>query len=199
MKEEDSDTSLGERTSRFAGSVSVPVGEGVSDRLLPPLAPRPHHKGKGYRRSSRGGDRMSDLAERKVRRASPDTAYGSGRNAFEASRRGTELVSPWRVRRRGTRTKERVTDHRLTAADFQTPREYFELGPPRSSRSKAPTPAPPNASTLRSCCWSRPQGADRSTRRATSSTMHAWWRWRTAQRSLRATLSRRNDLVLSVR
>ena len=39
---------------------------------------------------------VDGLAERKVRpdELFVDTAYGSGRNAFEASRRGTELVSP---------------------------------------------------------------------------------------------------------
>ena len=39
---------------------------------------------------------VDGLAERKVRpdELFADTAYGSGRNAFEASRRGTELVSP---------------------------------------------------------------------------------------------------------
>ena len=39
---------------------------------------------------------VDGLAERKVRpdELFADTAYGSGRNAFEASSRGTELVSP---------------------------------------------------------------------------------------------------------
>ena len=39
---------------------------------------------------------VDGLAERKVRpdELFADTAYGSGRNAFESSRRGTELVSP---------------------------------------------------------------------------------------------------------
>ena len=57
---------------------------------------------------------VDGLAERKVRpdELLADTAYGSGRNAFEASRRGTELVSRWRGRRRGTPTKERETDRR---------------------------------------------------------------------------------------
>jgi hypothetical protein len=47
-----------------------------------------------------------------------DTTYGSGRNAFEAERRGTELVSPVG----GTVPKETETSEepvRLTAADFQ--------------------------------------------------------------------------------
>ena len=49
---------------------------------------------------------VDGLAERKVRpdELFVDTAYGSGRNAFEASRRGT-------------RTKERVTDHRRGLPD----------------------------------------------------------------------------------
>ena len=56
---------------------------------------------------------VDGLAERKVRpdELFADTAYGSGRNAFEASRRGTELVSPVAgsapgelPRRRGRRT-----------------------------------------------------------------------------------------------
>ena len=49
---------------------------------------------------------VDGLAERKVRpdELFADTAYGSGRNAFEASRRGT-------------RTKERVTDHRRGLSD----------------------------------------------------------------------------------
>ena len=50
---------------------------------------------------------VDGLAERKVRpdELFADTAYGSGRNAFEASRRGTELVTRWRGRRRGARRR----------------------------------------------------------------------------------------------
>ena len=85
---------------------------------------------------------VDGLAERKVRpdELFADTAYGSGRNAFEASRRGTELVSPVAGRRRGTRTKERVTDHRRS--------------PPRTFRSTSqgsrPRCAPPATRPSRS-------------------------------------------------
>ena len=72
---------------------------------------------------------VDGLAERKVRpdELFADTAYGSGRNAFEASRRGT-------------RTKERVTDHRRS--------------PPRTFRSTSqgsrPRCAPPATRPSRS-------------------------------------------------
>ena len=47
-----------------------------------------------------------------------DTTYGSGRNAFEAERRGTELVSPvGGAVPKGAETSEEPV--RLTAADFQ--------------------------------------------------------------------------------
>ena len=60
---------------------------------------------------------VDGLAERKVR---PDELFAdSGRNAFEASRRGTELVSPVAGSAPGTPTKERETDRRRYGADFQ--------------------------------------------------------------------------------
>ena len=69
---------------------------------------------------------VDGLAERKVRpdELFADTAYGSGRNAFEASRRGTELVSPVAGSAPGNshaRTHEGEGDGPppLTAADFQ--------------------------------------------------------------------------------
>ena len=85
---------------------------------------------------------VDGLAERKVRpdELFADTAYGSGRNAFEASRRGTELVSPVAGSAPGTRTKERVTDHRRS--------------PPRTFRSTSqgsrPRCAPPATRPSRS-------------------------------------------------
>ncbi len=62
---------------------------------------------------------IDELAERKIPPAElfSDTTYGSGRNAFEAERRGTELVSPIG----GPVPKEaeaRDDRERLTAADF---------------------------------------------------------------------------------
>ncbi len=77
---------------------------------------------------SSGGDTdvsvpvVDGLAERKVRpdELFVDTAYGSGRNAFEASRRGTELVSPVAGSAPGNSHEgERDGPPPLTAADFQ--------------------------------------------------------------------------------
>ena len=65
---------------------------------------------------------VDGLAERKVRpdELFVDTAYGSGRNAFEASRRGTELVSPVAGSAPGNSHEgERDGPPPLTAADFQ--------------------------------------------------------------------------------
>ena len=65
---------------------------------------------------------VDGLAERKVRpdELFVDTAYGSGRNAFEASRRGTELVSPVAGSAPGNSHKgEGDGPPPLTAADFQ--------------------------------------------------------------------------------
>ena len=65
---------------------------------------------------------VDGLAERKVRpdELFVDTAYGSGRNAFEASRRGTELVSPVAGSAPGNSHEgERNGPPPLTAADFQ--------------------------------------------------------------------------------
>ena len=65
---------------------------------------------------------VDGLAERKVRpdELFADTAYGSGRNAFEASRRGTELVSPVAGSAPGNSHEgERDGPPPLTAADFQ--------------------------------------------------------------------------------
>ena len=61
---------------------------------------------------------VDGLAERKVRpdELFADTAYGSGRNAFEPRRERTGKAR-WRGRRRGTST-ERVGPPPLTAADF---------------------------------------------------------------------------------
>ena len=84
---------------------------------------------------------VDGLAERKVRpdELFADTAYGSGRNAFEASRRGTELVSPVAGSAPGN-SKERVTDHRRS--------------PPRTFRSTSqgsrPRCAPPATRPSRS-------------------------------------------------
>lgn len=62
------------------------------------------------------------LAEREIQPGElfADTTFGSGRNAIEAERRGTELVSP--VAGPGARRSEEAVhgaDTRLTAADFQ--------------------------------------------------------------------------------
>ena len=65
---------------------------------------------------------VDGLAERKVRpdELFVDTAYGSGRDAFEASRRGTELVSPVAGSAPGNSHEgERDGPPPLTAADFQ--------------------------------------------------------------------------------
>ena len=65
---------------------------------------------------------VDGLAERKVRpdELFVDTAYGSGRNAFEASRRGTDLVSPVAGSAPGNSHEgERDGPPPLTAADFQ--------------------------------------------------------------------------------
>ncbi len=65
---------------------------------------------------------VDGLAERKVRpdELFVDTAYGSGRNAFEASRRRTELVSPVAGSAPGNSHEgERDGPPPLTAADFQ--------------------------------------------------------------------------------
>ena len=65
---------------------------------------------------------VDGLAERKVRpdELFVDTAYGSGRNAFEASRRGTELVSPVAGSAPGNSHEgEGDGPPPLTAADFQ--------------------------------------------------------------------------------
>ena len=65
---------------------------------------------------------VDGLAERKVRpdELFADTAYGSGRNAFEASRRGTELVSPVAGSAPGNSHEgEADGPPPLTAADFQ--------------------------------------------------------------------------------
>ena len=65
---------------------------------------------------------VDGLAERKVRpdELFADTAYGSGRNAFEASRRGTELVSPVAGSTPGNSHEgEGDGPPPLTAADFQ--------------------------------------------------------------------------------
>ena len=61
---------------------------------------------------------VDGLAERNVRpdELFADTAYGSGRNAFEASRRGTEVVSP--VAGSAPKGAAEQTRERLTAADF---------------------------------------------------------------------------------
>jgi hypothetical protein len=62
------------------------------------------------------------LAERDIQPGElfADTTFGSGRNAIEAERRGTELVSPVAGPGPG-KTKEAAqgTDSKLTAADFQ--------------------------------------------------------------------------------
>ena len=85
---------------------------------------------------------VDGLAERKVRpdELFADTAYGSGRNAFEASRRGTELVSPVAGSAPGNSHEERVTDHRRS--------------PPRTFRSTSqgsrPRCAPPATRPSRS-------------------------------------------------
>ena len=82
-------------------------------------------------------------AERKVRpdELFADTAYGSGRNAFEASRRGTELVSPVAGSAPGNSHEgEGDGPPPLTAADFQidVTGEQSRCAPPatRPSRSK---------------------------------------------------------------
>ena len=65
---------------------------------------------------------VDGLAERKVRpdELLADTAYGSGRNAFEASRRGTELVSPVAGSAPGNSHEgEGDGPPPLTVADFQ--------------------------------------------------------------------------------
>ena len=65
---------------------------------------------------------VDGLAERKVRpdELFADTAYGSGRNAFEASRRGTELVSPVAGSAPGNSHEgEGDGPPPLTGADFQ--------------------------------------------------------------------------------
>ena len=65
---------------------------------------------------------VDGLAERKVRpdELFADTAYGSGRNAFEASRRGMELVSPVAGSAPGNSHEgEGDGPPPLTAADFQ--------------------------------------------------------------------------------
>ena len=70
---------------------------------------------------------VDGLAERSssIRKVQPDelfadTAYGSGRNAFEASRRGTELVSPVAGSAPGNSHEgEGDGPPPLTAADFQ--------------------------------------------------------------------------------
>ena len=65
---------------------------------------------------------VDGLAERKVRpdELFADTAYGSSRNAFEASRRGTELVSPVAGSAPGNSHEgEGDGPPPLTAADFQ--------------------------------------------------------------------------------
>jgi len=62
------------------------------------------------------------LAERKIQPGElfADTTYGSGRNAIEAERRGTELVSPVAGPRPGkTEEVEKGAHSRLTAADFE--------------------------------------------------------------------------------
>lgn len=58
------------------------------------------------------------LAEREIRpgELTADTSYGSGRNAFEAERRGTELVSP--VGGAAPKAAEGAELRQLTAADF---------------------------------------------------------------------------------
>ena len=66
---------------------------------------------------------IDSLAERNARpdELFADTLYGSGRNAFEAERRGTELVSPVagpRPERTGEAEND-TTRRELTAADFQ--------------------------------------------------------------------------------
>ena len=64
-----------------------------------------------------------------------DTAYGSGRNAFEASRRGTELVSPVAGSAPGNSHEgEGDGPPPLTAADFQDRRH-------RGSRPRCAPPA----------------------------------------------------------
>ena len=65
---------------------------------------------------------VDGLAERKVRpdELFADTAYGSGRNAFESSRRGTELVSPVAGSAPGNSHEgEGDGPPPLTGADFQ--------------------------------------------------------------------------------
>ena len=65
---------------------------------------------------------VDGLAERKVRpdELFADTAYGSGRNAFEASRRGRELVSPVAGSAPGNSHEgEGDGPPPLTGADFQ--------------------------------------------------------------------------------
>ena len=65
---------------------------------------------------------IDSLSERKIlpNELFADTPYGSGRNAFEAGRRGTEVVSPvagptpWK-----SQETENEEPPRLTAADFQ--------------------------------------------------------------------------------
>lgn len=59
---------------------------------------------------------IDELKERKIGPVElfSDTTYGSGRNGFEAERRGTELVSPVG----GPAPKETEARARLTAADF---------------------------------------------------------------------------------
>ncbi len=65
---------------------------------------------------------IDSLAERNARPDDlfVDTLYGSGRNAFEAERRGTELVSPVAGPTPGEPDKEEYEEPpRLTPADFQ--------------------------------------------------------------------------------
>ena len=75
---------------------------------------------------------VDGLAERKVRpdELFADTAYGSGRNAFEASCRGTELVSPVAGSAPGNSHEgEGDGPPPLTGADFQ----IDVTGPSRST------------------------------------------------------------------
>ena len=77
---------------------------------------------------------VDGLAERKVRpdELFADTAYGSGRNAFEASRRGTELVSPVAGSAPGNSHEgEGDGPPPLTAADFQIRHRGAGHGVPR--------------------------------------------------------------------
>ena len=97
---------------------------------------------------------VDGLAERKVRpdELFVDTAYGSGRNAFEASRRGTELVSPVAGSAPGNSHEGEGEEYELEDANSDHRRS-----PPRTSRSTSqgsrPRCAPPATRPSRSTSW----------------------------------------------